>query len=474
MLSVAGQAHAQVPADQPPPVQPAPVQPAPPPTDPNAGVTPVDGSSTVQLPPPPSEQLRENDPLQAKIADMIRKEMGAVPKLLEFHGYLRAGISQNDKGGDADAFQAPGAYSKFRLGNEVETYGEIGLDSNWINPDHNDTWFKTSVKLAVVAPRDSTFDTLNAIAIREAYAQAGHVIPSEPEMTFWAGQRFYRRRDSHIIDFFYQDMSGYGAGFEDLKVGEKAKIAVAYLGGSREYNMGDPMSDVGRLYKSTIDLRLYDVPAGKGSLEFWLIPSVGTSGSLGDAANNHNGMGGGVFYFLPMLGGFNELSAEYGYAGSADFSTSADPTPSDGWMFRVVDRAVLQLTPNMSMMASGVFQLDNRDGNPTGTTDSSAGNMWVSVGARPVYNFTKYTGIAVEGGVDIVKPETEGSSTGVLGKLTIAPLIRPGMDFWARPELRAFVTMATWSNSIKGQVGGAAFANDTFGLTAGVQMESWW
>ena len=53
-------------------------------------------------------------------------------------------------------------------------------------------------------------------------------------MSFWAGQRFYRRKDVHITDFFFHDMSGYGAGFEDLKVGQKSKLAVAYLGGSNQ------------------------------------------------------------------------------------------------------------------------------------------------------------------------------------------------------------------------------------------------
>ncbi|HEY0191380.1 MAG TPA: carbohydrate porin [Kofleriaceae bacterium] len=477
-LSVAGTAHAQTAPSAPPSTatsdsdrSPAP---APTSTDPTVGIQPADGTPVIQPPPPPSEQLRENDPLQAKLADMIRKEMGAAPKLVEYHGYLRAGISENIKGGDADAFQAPGAYSKYRLGNEVETYGEFELDNNWINPDHNDTWFKTAIKLAFVAPRNSTFDTLSAIAIREAYAQTGHVIASHPELTFWAGQRFYRRRDSHIIDFFYQDMSGYGAGFEDLKIGDKAKLAVAYLGGSRDYNATETQSDIGRLYKSTVDIRFYDIPAGPGSLEVWLIPTGAAQGSLGGASGNHSGIGGGLFYFIPFMGGFNEISAEYGYAGAANLSSGIDVIASDGWLFRVVERAVIQATPNLSMMWTGVFQLDNKDGSPNGSTDSSAGNMWVSVGARPVYNFTKYTGIAVEGGVDIVKSQAQGSDTGVLGKLTVAPLIRPGMDFWARPELRAFFTAAAWSNSIKGQVGGAAYSTDTVGFTAGVQMESWW
>ena len=50
----------------------------------------------------------------------------------------------------------------------------------------------------------------------------------------------------------------------------------------------------------------------------------------------------------------------------------------------------------------------------------------------------------------------------------------PGMDFWARPELRVFFTFAKWSESIKGQVGGDAFKNQTYGATSGVQFESWW
>jgi maltoporin len=125
------------------------------------------------------------------------------------------------------------------------------------------------------------------------------------------------------------------------------------------------------------------------------------------------------------------------------------------------------------MMWTAVVQLDNRNG----STNGSGGNLWISAGARPVYCFTKYTGIAIEGGVDIVKAEAPPGTAvdpGVVGKLTIAPMIRPGMDFWARPELRAYVTTAFWNDAVKGAVGGPAFANSNVGVTAGVQMESWW
>ncbi|HET7499851.1 MAG TPA: carbohydrate porin [Kofleriaceae bacterium] len=466
MLTASSQAHAQAT----PPAEPAPAAPAAPAEPPPAA-------------PPPA--VVEASPLAAQQLEQVRREIVAAPKLIEFHGYVRSGFGVNSAGGDQVPFQAPGAYAKYRLGNETETYGELGLDNNWVNPEHGDaTWFKTSVKLAVVASRNSTFDVLNNIAIREAFAEAGHVIESHPEMTFWAGQRFYRRRDSHITDFFYQDMSGYGAGFQDLKVGESTKLAVAYLGGSVEYGAMDPQSDLGRFAKNTLDIRLYDIPAGAtGKLEAWLIPTAAAKGSL-NGSNIRSGIGGGLFYFVPVMGGFNEASVEFGYAGAANLSSGIENIASGGWLLRFVDRAVLQVNPKLSMMANAILQFDNKDGNPDGTTDSSVGNTWVSLGARPVQMVSKYVGIAVEGGVDIVKPEMDGADVGVLGKLTVAPVIRPAADFWARPEIRMFVTAAFWNDAIRGPggvgsggIGNPApnpFANDNFGLTAGVQMESWW
>jgi maltoporin len=467
-------ARAQTPAPQ--PAQPD--QPAP---QPGEGATAPEGEPPPAEPmaPPPSETAPPPTPadLTPSQLEQIRKEMMSMPKLLESHGYIRSGIGVNSKGGEQVAFQAPGAYSKYRLGNETETYGEFGFTINWLNPEKGGAWFKTAVMLATVAPRNSSFDSLDAIAIREAFAEAGKIFESKPDLSFWAGQRFYRRKDVHITDFFHHDMSSYGAGFQDYKIGDKMKLAVAYLGASTEYGddpMTDPPSDLGRLLQNTLDVRLYDIPAGKGTLEFWLIPMFRAEGSLDEA--NRGGIGGGVFHFLPMKGGFNEVSLEFGYGAAASLNGFIDRgIQSDGWLLRVVERATVQLNPKLSMMWTGVLQLDNKNGESDGALgESSRGNLWISAGARPIYMLSKHTAIAVEGGVDIVQPEAEGADTGVLGKLTVAPTIRTANDFWARPELRAFVTAAFWSDSIKGAVGGAPFADDTFGLTAGVQMEAWW
>ena len=448
---------------------------------------PAPPTAPAEPPVKPPPNLAESNPLAEKQLEQVREMVIKMPKQYEFHGYMRSGFGINGHGGDQDTFGANniGAFSKYRLGNETETYAEIGLDANWINPDHSDAWFKTSMKVALVAPRNSTFDLINPFAVRESYAEAGHVLDSRPEMSFWAGQRFYRRRDVHIIDFFFNDMSGYGAGFQDMKVGDKMKLNVAYLGGSVEYAPGEPQSDLGRFAKNTLDIRLSDIPAGPGTIELWLIPTLEFSGAVAgmtDVPGIHHGFGGGVFFNMPFMGGFNEISAEFGAGGAANLSTGLDRGIADkGWLFRIVERAAVQASPQLSMMWTGVFQLDNRNGSAGG----SGGNLWISAGARPVYSFTKYTGIAVEGGFDIVKAEAIAPVTstdmGFVGKLTVAPVIRPGMDFWARPELRVFATAAFWNEGARlagiaagSPIGGAAYANDKFGLTFGVQGESWW
>src|SRR5512140_724512 len=224
-LSAAGQAHAQVaPSDAPPtlvaqadapPTKVAQATPAPAPVAPTP--TPPDTAAPAPAPAAPPQPVVEGNPLAEQQLEQVRQMVSGMPKLIEPNGYIRAGIGVNSKGGKQEAFQAPGAYAKYRLGNEPDLYGEFGFTFNWVNPDHKDgAWFKTALKLAFSTPRNSSFDQLDIpnkgnIAIREAYAQGGHVIEAKPEMSFWAGQRFYRRKDVHIIDFFFHDMSGYGA-----------------------------------------------------------------------------------------------------------------------------------------------------------------------------------------------------------------------------------------------------------------------
>ena len=56
-------------------------------------------------------------------------------------------------------------------------------------------------------------------AFREANVQGKNLIEWLPGSTIWAGKRFYQRHDVHMIDFYYWDISGPGAGIENIDLG---------------------------------------------------------------------------------------------------------------------------------------------------------------------------------------------------------------------------------------------------------------
>src|SRR5215831_16549703 len=144
----------------------------------------------------------------------------------EFHGYFRSGYGLNSQGGQQVAFQAPGAGAKYRLGNEAETYGEFIFVNNWVNPDHNSdkAWFTTEVMFEANTTNSGSYANFtngtgnDQFRLREVFVRGGNIFESQPHAKFWAGERYYRRQHIDINDFYPLDMSGYGAGFEDLNL----------------------------------------------------------------------------------------------------------------------------------------------------------------------------------------------------------------------------------------------------------------
>ena len=67
-----------------------------------------------------------------------------------FMGYFRSGFGLDSKGKSMSAFQAPNAESKYRLGNEAETYLETGF--NYLIKDESGAIFDTRFLFAMVTP----------------------------------------------------------------------------------------------------------------------------------------------------------------------------------------------------------------------------------------------------------------------------------------------------------------------------------
>jgi len=420
---------------------------------------------------PTYDLLREADVKIARMQEQLSS--------FEFHGYFRSGYGLNGEGGQQVAFQAPGADAKFRLGNEAETYGEFIFVNNWLNPDRTSdkAWMRTEVMLEANTTNSASYANFGGTTsvtgndqfrLPEAFVQAGNVLDSQPDAKFWAGERYYRRQHVEIDDFYPLDMSGYGAGVEDLHLGI-GKLAVAYLAGARP----DIVTQNGDLAKSNIDVRYYDLkgPAGLWAGWFNFATSKGGNTATGTTIPSTTGYAFGLRHQrLEWHGGYHSLFIQYGTGPASNFSTSIDnPTPflNSQARFLVTEQMLLQPNDRFAIMPIFILQR-TKDGNPQHGWD-----QWVSFGARPEVFFTKYISLAFEGGFDHTH-SASGQYDGWLHKFTIAPQIGAGRKFFSRPALRVFLTYANWSEGLRGFVGGVPYQNKTDGLTYGVQAETWW
>jgi maltoporin len=401
-----------------------------------------------------------------------------------FGGYVRSGFGDDSHGKGQQPFMAPLAGAKYRLGNEAETYLETVFRYGANTEGDNPGYFDTRLRLAYVTPTSQTSSFSTTFSLREAYVAARRLWAAQPGATFWAGARFYDRQDVHINDFYYRDPSGFGGGLEDVALGEHAKLAVAWIGGTQDEleSNGVPAPDQFRFNKNTYDVRFYDLPVGRSHASIAVDVSQfqgDTDFSRGEPIVVEDSLGASTTGILetPFKGGRNKLALQYGKGAAYDFrSVVAIPegrtlepgervNVDDLWRFRVVNDLLLQQRGPWALQAVVVWQeMDNGDA-------SNNRIRWVSAGARPVRRLGRFFSMAVEAGWDYTKQsDLPGGS---LFKLTAAPQITPAFKFLNRPALRAFATWAKWSDAYRGRI----LATDptaVHGAAFGVQMETWW
>jgi maltoporin len=408
---------------------------------------------------------------------------------LTFEGYFRSGYGVNGDGGVMEAFQAPGAQSKYRLGNETETYVETAFGYTFPELDlPSGTNFAVHFRPAYFSSNAIDNNEATAIHVREAYGDATGVWAEHPEASFWAGQRFYGRMDVHMIDFYYLDMSGFGGGIENLDLGF-AKFSAAWLGG----NIDDLVSNGGGLHsetnsKNSLDLRLSDIDLPGGKAMLWLDIAHSNSAERPNQnnvlINSSTGAAVGLVYRIPNIcGGYSQTMVQYGMGAAANFrSTQEDfsflnlPTdpntpilidPDDAWHFRLTQDIVYQ--PIDRFAIQGVFVWDEFD---LGASNHSTRSTWLTAGARGVYFAGDYLSFALEAGMDHV--DGLDTPSGNLYKITFSPQLTPKHEYFSRPALRIFATYALWDDSLEGLVAPNSRGMDTNGLSFGMQVEAWW
>ena len=414
---------------------------------------------------------------------------------IDITGYFRAGYGRSDEGGPQQAFGIPGV-AKYRLGNEAENYGELafaktfypaGAFGGGAGGAESGPVARVNYRLSFFNPyADYGSAAGTDYSTPEIWASLANVVPGQPEAKIWAGNRFYRRHDIHINDYYFWDMSGGGAGVEDLELGN-GKLAVAWIGDGAESaiysSLGrpDPLNVAG-FSKANFDFRYYDWPLLGGTGEVGLIYASANSGadSKGRQAEDSDGFALSVVRtdeeFLDK-NSLHKTSLQIGNGPAKTFNSGFEtfddgtgsyisPDSNESWRFRATDQIVIKPTEDFSIGSALVYQYtDTGDGRPS--------HEWVSAGLRPIWHITDVFSLAFEGGFDWVSG-TPGGSGGSLGKLTLAPQVALGDEFLSRPVLRAFVTYAMWGNGLQGEVGGPDYSLRDSGWTWGVQMESWW
>ena len=397
-----------------------------------------------------------------------------ITKGLEFHGYFRSGYGVNSKGGKMQAFQAPDALAKYRLGNEQETYIEtIFLNRNW-NPDPEGVTLETQIRVAYQTQQNQTWDIDNQVVLREMYGRMGHFLNWDPGIKVWAGQRFCRLPELDIIDFWWYDMSGYGGGLEDINCGI-GKLDVTFIGyASNDINLS---TSHGRLSKENINFKLgdIDVPYGKGMA--WINGGFIKGGTWTEDTNikypDMAGVDVGFMHYIPGELNNNQFAVQYGCGACTSLSAGGN-IPTDGddrnsWRVRVTNMFNRQFTENLSAQIVGVYQYTDH-GAATKNTET-----WASFGLRPIYMLTKHFGVEVEPGIDYINNPRDDYDT-CLYKFTAGIRITPDKIFNSRPEFRLFATYAHWGDGFKGDplLGGDAFITQQEGMNYGIQCENWW
>ncbi|KFK92241.1 MULTISPECIES: maltoporin [unclassified Serratia (in: enterobacteria)] len=393
---------------------------------------------------------------------------------VDFHGYARSGIGWTGSGGKQQCFTATGAQSKYRLGNECDTYAELKLGQElWKDGDKS---FYLDSNLAYGIDQEKDWEPTNP-ALREINVQGKNLIAALPGANMWAGKRFYQRHDVHMIDFYYWDISGPGAGLENVDLGfGKLSFAVTRStedGGSYRW-INNQLSDESKTSNDVYDVRLAGLETNPGgTLE------LGFDYGRANTADNYylaegaskDGVMATAEHTQSMLGGFNKFVVQYATDSMTSWNSGHSQGASvnnDGHMLRVLDHGAVKLADDWEMMYVGMYQNINLDNN-NGTT-------WYTVGIRPMYKWTPIMSTLFEAGYDNVKSQRTDERNRQY-KLTLAQQWQAGDSIWSRPALRVFATYANWhekwgyDNGVAVNDGGRG---DNDEVTFGAQFEAWW
>lgn len=457
--------------------------------------------------------------------------MGCQAEGVEFSGYFRSGAGSADKGGNQVCYRLPGSVAWFRLGNECDTYAALSFGAKVGEVDG--TTFKAKFTTAYGTQQMANWEQTTP-AFREAYVEAQDIgaglgLKALQGATLWAGKRFYKNPDIHMIDYTYWEVGmGPGFGLDNVDVGAAGKFSYAmfrvgdFTGYGINTNLGGYNPDLigGGTRTATVhDFRLQGIKTNDGGsltlgldlvrknnrdgtstyttqrpTQIWVdtngdnivdapITVVQQVTHTVDNTAGKNGAGVTITHkqenFLG-LGGFHEVGLQLAHNAAAikgfGFAGTTDKSRKESLIF---SHWVME-PKNSAFTASATAGL--RRANVTAASGATSKIQDVWVGIRPQYHINNIWSLMSEVGVQAVKPD--GGETRRLSKLTVGTQFSMGRSVWSRPTIRFFATKAKWNDAAAAagavacsgrDCGNAAdgYGKARSGLSYGVQAELW-
>ena len=372
---------------------------------------------------------------------------------LEVTGYTRGGVFNGTPRG---GYTLGGQMQGFRLGNEGDNGFELELRKTFDAGDG----MKWSMDYMPTVWNGS-------FGANQAYAEMTG-LDFAPEAKFWAGQRRLRIQDVHIVDHFFMDYGiNFGAGMTDYNLGF-AKLGVGVFNGSSLDNANSKQNNARR-----VNVDLSEIQSNPGGVVRVLGTVVsgnyvlGSPGSgIGISHNQSDFLVKGLTntFFLQTASGHAGLNGQFDSLGdtlNAPFAGDKNGSSKN----RIGDSINWQ-TGKFGGQALVVLQNTKPEGSSINTKDTT-------IGGRVSYGITRNFKMLAEVGMTSRKPDNSANQT--LNKVTIAPTLSLASDFWSRPELRFYVTQASWNDAARlANVGSFGAGGRTSSTTTGAQIEVWW
>lgn len=408
---------------------------------------------------------------------------------LQFHGYARAGVGLNVRGGGQVCFQLDGADAKWRLGNECDYIIEPTFSYDMIKLDDGSVWGFTVMPSIAKAfgnqstdvragedgdddglpdvPEDTSignaqwFDDL-PVRFGQVYF-AGRNVPLLGKGTIWIGRRFYDRLQLGINDHFVENEDGDGAGVEDVDLGF-AKWSIAFLMNPHDAPRTDeeenPVGDVNnKVYRITTRLTNIETMKG-GALQLWFAVRNLQSKSTrpgGVAPADEDATYRAAVYHTANLGAWGNNLVGFKYETLGE--------DSNRW------RAIVQHGVYLPAARTALdFIAEYRRTSPETGDDET----WLGVGARADTELGGPFRFLLEAGYDRVDDgEDEARS---LTKITGALAMSTGKNGEGTPTFRLFYTHAIWSTegALADDRTEEIYGDEKSGGCVGLQATGWW